>query len=475
MNILWRREEVLKALSGRAVGDIPEAFSDIIIDSRHVSKDSVFFAIKGARFDGHDFALAAHKNGASLVIIDEAHAEIFAKEAVPHVVVKDVLQALTDLARAARARAKAKIIAITGSVGKTTTKELTRFMLQFSKTVHANPGSFNNHWGLPLTLARLPQDSQYAIFELGMNHKGEIAELVRLLKPHVALITNVAAAHFGNFSSLAEIAQAKAEIFLGLEDDGIALLPKDDSFFSFFEGCAQKYKIKTFGRDLHADYVLLKEDYFEEYSVLHVDIEDRQALFRLNSTGAHNSYDCLAALSIIASLNIDIMPLLGYLSQWQPLSGRGRRYCLKDAQGSFVLIDETYNASPLSMAAALKNLCIIPISFGGRRIAILGDMLELGAMEEKFHKDLLPYFSSGDIAFLFLIGKNMRTLGQEIEQRLAGKVSCLYFSVVEEALSIIPNYIKNGDIVMVKSSHSIGTYKIVQKLLEKYNYQGETK
>jgi UDP-N-acetylmuramoyl-tripeptide--D-alanyl-D-alanine ligase len=244
MSDLWTSEAMVEAMGGRPFGRLPEGVPGISIDTRTLKRGEAFFAIKGERHDGHDFATAAHVAGAGLLVVAEEKLPALGRISVPMIVVVDVLAALEKLGAAARARSDAKIIAVTGSAGKTTTKEALRHALSAVGKVHASDKSFNNHWGVPLTLARMPADCGYAIFEIGMNHPGEIRPLVKLVRPHIAIVTLIAAAHLGYFKDLAEIAHAKAEIFEGVAPGGTALINRDDAHFALLQKLARKAGVK---------------------------------------------------------------------------------------------------------------------------------------------------------------------------------------------------------------------------------------
>ncbi len=322
------------------------------------------------------------------------------KISAPLIVVPDALQALEKLAKAARKRSKAKIIAITGSVGKTTTKEALKQVLATIGKVHANIASLNNHWGVPLTLARMPAESDYGIFEIGMNHKDEIRPLVKLVHPHVVLITHISAAHMGFFKNLEEIADAKAEIFEGLDDEGVALLNADNDFFSYLvqkaKQCGVK-KILSFGENESSDYQVKNIRLLTDSSSMVVCILGKDREIKIGAPGRHSVQNSLAVLAVCDAIGVDLEPIVLSLSHFSLQKGRGVRYRLAlPSGGEFHLIDESYNANPASMRAALNLLATGPVGKNGRRIAILGDMLELGVYSEKLHRDLVnPVHLSG--------------------------------------------------------------------------------
>jgi len=269
MSYLWTLQDFLAATDGRPVGDMPEGITGISIDSRTLKPGEAFFAIKGDNFDGHDFIGKAASAGAAIAVVSEDRLVALGRWNMPLIVVRDVLEAMVQLGRASRARSKAQIVAITGSVGKTTTKDMMRTVLSASGKVHASVASFNNHWGVPLTLARMPVDTRFGIFEIGMNHPGEITPLVAMVKPHVAMITNVAPAHLGAFDSIEDIARAKAEIFNGIVPGGYVLLNRDNDHFELLEKLAQRTgveHIQSFGATEGAEYrLIIQTDFSRRY------------------------------------------------------------------------------------------------------------------------------------------------------------------------------------------------------------------
>ncbi|WP_208440486.1 UDP-N-acetylmuramoylalanyl-D-glutamyl-2,6-diaminopimelate--D-alanyl-D-alanine ligase [Bartonella raoultii] len=468
MTALWDKRALVAAIGGFVVGNLPESFSGVSIDSRTLEKGDIFFCIKGHHLDGHDFALQAYERGAGVLIVAENRLADMEKISAPLIVVSDVLQALEKLGKAARERSKAKIIAVTGSVGKTTTKEALKQVLAIVGKVHANPASLNNHWGVPLTLARMPAESDYGIFEIGMNHKDEIRPLVKLVRPHVALITHISAAHMGFFKNLEEIAEAKAEIFEGLDKDGIAVLNADDDFFAYLVQKAKKWgveKIFSFGETENSDYQARDIRLSTEDSSVIVRILGRDREIKIGAPGRHIVQNSLAVLAVCDALGVDLEAVLLSLSDFSLQKGRGVRYRLSlPSGGEFSLIDESYNANPASMRAALDLLAIGPVGGNGRRIAILGDMLELGVYSEKLHRDLVKPVSLSGANPVFLFGKAMKFLASD----LSASVEVHYAENAEKILPLILAEIADGDLLMVKSSNSLYSSDIVRALLDRY-------
>ncbi|WP_019221477.1 UDP-N-acetylmuramoyl-tripeptide--D-alanyl-D-alanine ligase [Bartonella senegalensis] len=468
MKALWDKQALIAAIEGYAIGDIPETFSGISIDSRTLIDGDIFFCIKGHHLDGHDFAAQAYEQGAGVLIVAENRLTDMEKISAPLIVVPDVLQALEKLGKAARTRSKAKIIAVTGSVGKTTTKEVLKQVLATIGKVHANSASLNNHWGVPLTLARMPVESDYGIFEIGMNHKDEIRPLVKLVHPHVVVITHISAAHMGFFKNLEEIADAKAEIFEGLDEEGIAVLNADNDFFAYLvrkaKQCGVK-KILSFGETKNSDYQAKEIRLLTDYSSMVVCILGQDRAMKIGAPGRHSVQNSLAAIAVCGALGVDLEPILLSLSCFSLQKGRGVRYRLSlPSGGEFCLIDESYNANPESMRAALDLLATGPVGVEGRRIAVLGDMLELGAYSEKFHRDLVePVYLSGAHP-VFLFGEAMKFLATD----LSAYVKVHYAENSEKILPLLLEEISNGDLLMIKSSHSLSSSDIVRALLDHY-------
>ncbi|WP_074381287.1 UDP-N-acetylmuramoylalanyl-D-glutamyl-2,6-diaminopimelate--D-alanyl-D-alanine ligase [Bartonella doshiae] len=468
MTALWDKQALITAINGCAIGCIPEFFSGISIDSRTLAEGDIFFCIKGHHLDGHDFVAQAYARGAGVLIVAENRLAEMEKISAPMIVVPDVLQALEKLAQAARKRSKAKIIAITGSVGKTTTKEALKHALASVGKVHANLASLNNCWGVPLTLARMPIESDYGIFELGMNHKDEIRPLVKLVRPHVALITHIAAGHMGFFKNLQEIADAKAEIFEGLDDEGVVLLNADSDFFSYLFQRAKQCGVKqifSFGEAKNSDYQAREIHLSMDCSSTIVRIGGKDKVIKIGAPGRHIVQNSLAVLAACDVIGVDLAYVSHSLSHFSLQKGRGARYCLSlPSGGKFHLIDESYNANPASMCAALDLLATGPVGIGGRRIALLGDMLELGAYSEKLHRDLVKPICLSGAHLVFLFGEAMKSLAND----LSAYVKVHYAENTEKILSLLFAEISNGDLLMIKSSRSLYSSDIVAALLERY-------
>ena len=467
MTPLWTIQDLLDATGGRPLGDVPEAVSGISIDSRTAGAGDAFFAIRGERFDGHDFAGAAIANGAAVIVVDEAKLPALGHIQAPMVVVDDVLAALGRLGVAARSRTKAQIIAVTGSVGKTTTKSMLKHCLSEIGPTHAAVASFNNHWGVPLTLARMPAETQFGVFEIGMNHPGEITPLVKMVRPHVAIVTTIAAAHLGNFKNLNEIAAAKAEIFTGVVSGGHAVLNRDNEKFAALRKAAKAAgveRIHGFGENKQADFRLERVQLHAACSCFTARIGDDDVAVKIGVPGRHVVENALAVLGAAHLAGADLAKVAGALAGYRAEKGRGAQYKLMNGAGSFTLIDESYNANPASMRAAIALLGNARVGESGRRIAILGDMLELGRFSGKLHGELAEPLKAAKIDRVYLAGPEMKAL----ESALPPEIECEYRETTASLVPLVTKAVHAGDAVMVKSSLGIGFGAVVSALLDKF-------
>ncbi|WP_457150341.1 UDP-N-acetylmuramoylalanyl-D-glutamyl-2,6-diaminopimelate--D-alanyl-D-alanine ligase [Mesorhizobium sp. P5_C1] len=474
MSLLWTSEALVAGMDGRPLGPMPEGISGISIDSRSLQPGDAFFAIKGEVMDGHDFATAAIKAGAGVLVVAEGKLPSLGRLTAPIIVVEDVLVALEKLGVAARARSEAKIIAVTGSAGKTTTKEALRHVLSAVGKVHASAQSFNNHWGVPLTLARMPVDCDYAVFEIGMNHPDEIRPLVKMVRPHVAIVTMIAAAHLGFFRNLDEIARAKAEIFEGLEPDGAAVLNRDDGRWKLLDKMAHAAGVEHvygFGENARSTFRLIKCDLHADHSDITARIGGHEVTARVGAPGRHMVQNVLAVLGAAHLVGADLDRAALALADLSAERGRGKRHVLRHPGGPITLIDESYNANPASMGAAMALLNATPVTGEGRRIAVLGDMLELGDHSAKLHAALADLIVGTGTQTVFLGGPEMRALAE----RLPGEIETEYRAGVEELKPVLLAALKPGDVVMIKSSKGIGFAKLVDALLGKFPAQTTSK
>ncbi|MBB6178628.1 UDP-N-acetylmuramoylalanyl-D-glutamyl-2,6-diaminopimelate--D-alanyl-D-alanine ligase [Pseudorhizobium flavum] len=473
MSWLWTCDAMVGAMEGRPVGTLPEGITGISIDSRSIAPGEAFFAIKGDRVDGHDFASIAVANGASLIVVSEAKLPAMGRLTIPMIVVEDVLAALGKLGVASRERSRAQIVAVTGSVGKTTTKEMLRHVLAPSGKVHAAVASFNNHWGVPLTLARMPEEAQFGVFEIGMNHSDEIRPLVKMVRPHVAIITTIAAAHLGHFRNLEEIAAAKAEIFEGLEPGGAAILNRDNKQFAFLEQRAQEVgvgRIYTFGQHAKADFRLADFEGNAQSSTVWATLSGETVEVEIGTPGRHIAENAMAALGACTLVGADLGKAVAALAELRPVKGRGEQHRLGIGEGILTLIDESYNANPASMRAAIALLAASEPVASGRRIAILGDMLEMGEFSAKVHEELAGPILAAGIEHVWLAGAEITVLRDALPE----SVHCEYRSTTEELRDFAVRAVKPGDVVMVKSSLGIGFGKIVSALIDNYPAVSET-
>lgn len=468
MSVLWRGEVLAAAMQGRPVGTMPAGVTGISIDSRTLRPGDAFFAIRGDRFDGHDFATAAVKAGAGLLVVAEGRLPALGRITAPLLVVPDVLAALEAVGVAARARTRAKVVAVTGSVGKTTTKEALRLALGACGTVHVSDKSFNNHWGVPLTLARMPEDCDYAVFEIGMNHPGEIGHLARFVRPHVALVTLIAPAHLGHFSSLGEIARAKAEIFDSVEPGGHALVNHDDGQWKFLAQAAHDAGVEhvwSFGEHARATFRLAAWEPTAEGSHIRVAMAGREIAATIGAPGRHIVQNALAVLGAAYLTGAEVEKAAAALRGFAAETGRGRQHRLAHPSGgTFLLIDESYNANPASMKAALAVLGAMPVAESGRRIAVLGDMLELGAQSQALHAGLAAPLAEAGADRVLLAGPEMAALADA----LPADMPCKHRDSAEALKPLLLEAVQPGDVVMIKSSNGIGFAGLTQALLSEF-------
>jgi UDP-N-acetylmuramoyl-tripeptide--D-alanyl-D-alanine ligase len=461
---LWRVEEMAAAMAAQAVGSLPAGITGISIDSRTITPGEAYFAIKGEVHDGHEFVAAALANGAALAVVAQDKRAGLAADA-PLLVVPDVLAALRSLGVAARARSKAKVVAVTGSVGKTSTKEALRTALAAQGRTHASVASFNNHWGVPLTLARCPADAAYAIYEIGMNHAGEIEPLVKMVRPHLAIITTVEPVHLEFFAGVEAIADAKAEIFAGVEPGGAAVLNCDNSQFARLKTRAEERgiaRIVSFGSGEGADARLLDVALHAAGSAVHANILGQEITYKLALPGRHMALNSLAVLAAATLLGADLVAAALALAGITPVTGRGARRRLVVGQGEATLIDESYNANPASMAAAIAVLGQAAVAPRSRRIAVLGDMLELGPTGADLHRGLAEAVAAANVDLVFCCGPLMRNLWDALPSARQGG-----YAENSAALEpLVAAALRAGDALMVKGS--LGSrMKLIVTALEK--------
>ena len=453
MNWLWTGAE-LAAATGTPVAIAGVA--GVSIDTRSLKPGDLFVALHDQR-DGHDFVADALDKGAAAALVARALPGVAPERLI---IVPDPLAALGQMAKAARARSAARVVAVTGSVGKTGTKDMLRMIFADQGQVHAAEKSYNNHWGVPLTLARLPREAAFAVIELGMNHPGEIAPLARLARPHVALITTVAAVHAGAFASVAEIADEKAAIFEGLVPGGIAILPADNAHFERLFAVAQRHagNIVTFGRADAATFQQIEARPGPTATVINARGPEGPFLFKLGAPGLHLAMNALGALTAAQAAGADLARAALSLAAWRAPAGRGARLGIalgpSGMDGRITLIDESYNANPASMGAALDLLTLCPVEDGigrvaaGRRIAILGDMLELGDAELALHAALASHAALDRISIIHCVGSRMKALHEALPGNKRGQ----WFETSQACAAMAAKLLDAGDVVMVKGS-----------------------
>ena len=440
---LWTSFDAAVATGGKTAGRW--VANGVSIDTRSLERGDLFVALTGESRDGHEFVADALKKGAAAALVSRHPPGVL--EDAPLLMVGDTQKGLEDLGRAARARSKARIVAVTGSAGKTTTKEMLRLILSRSGSVAASAASYNNHWGVPLSLARMPLDSAYAVLEVGMNHAGEIRALVQFVRPHVAVITTVAPAHLEHFGTVEAIADAKAEIFEGIEPGGAAILPVENPQFDRLLAHAKASKVTnilTFGKAPSADAHLLSATTQGDGQNVLATIGKMRLAFAVSAAGGHIAMNAIAALLAARELGADVSRGADELANFAALKGRGARFQAGDVE----VIDESYNANPASMAAAIELLAKAEPQRGGRRIAALGDMRELGPESASLHKALARNLAAARADLVFLCGPNMRALWDALPAKTRGHHS-------ETSTELAPKMmgaLKSGDVVLVKGS-----------------------
>ena len=466
---LWDAVELARAMRGVAVGQFQ--VSGVEIDSRAVVPGDLFFALKGEAMDGHKFVASAFAKGAAAVVVDRPVDG-------PHILVDDTSSALELLAAAARSRTSAQIIGVTGSVGKTGVKEAIFAALDRSSrgNSHRSVKSYNNHVGVPLSLARTPARSDFAVFEMGMNHAGEIAALTRQVRPHVAVITTIAPAHIEMLGSEEAIADAKAEIFEGLEGfggagGGVAIIPADSPHYARLKDAAEEHKVAavSFGRAAHADVRLLDAVPAPGGgSLVTADLGDRRICYTVAEPGEHWIANSLAVMAAVRAVGGDLGAAGLALAEMQGLKGRGERSTVAAKSGTALLIDESYNANPASMRATLAQLGVTPAK---RRIAVLGAMKELGAHGPAYHAALLEPLQAASADYAILVGDEMAVLADELgkanQSSLGKPVPFAHCSNARDAIAVLREFgLEGGDAILVKGSNSVGLGALVAALAQ---------
>ena len=455
MTALWTSADAVAATGGETTCDW--AAQGVSIDTRTLRPGDLFVALSAAR-DGHDFVAQALENGAAAALV--THRPDGVPEDAPLLIVPDVLTALEAMGRAARARTKARVIAVTGSVGKTSTKEMLRSALAPQGKTHAAEASYNNHWGVPLTLARMPKDTKFAVIEVGMNHPGEIAPLVKMARPHVAMVTIVAAAHLEAFEDINGIAREKASICEGLEPKGVAILNGDLPTTPILIAAAQKAgaRIITFGQSPACHHRLTDVRIREAHTVAQGRAWRTPILLKVGTEGRHFAVNALAVIAAVGAVGADRARALMDLAQWHPPGGRGtiEKLVLDPAREADYaeLIDDAFNANPTSLTASLEVLVARTPRHGigrinkGRRIAVLGDMLELGPQENALHAQMAADPSFAQVDIVHCVGPRMRHLYDALPQGKRGE----WVETVDKLIPKASRCLDSGDVILVKGS-----------------------
>ncbi len=461
MTALWSATEIAAATSGQTSGTWTA--SGVSIDTRTLVKGDLFVALRGPTHDGHDHIGSALTAGASGFFVHRKPEAFSPNYEDKLLLVKDTFTGLNNLGQAARTRCHGKIIGVTGSVGKTGTKEALKLAFGALGSTHATSGNLNNHWGVPLSLARMPRDTQFGVFEIGMNHPGEIAPLAKLVAPHVVIVTTVAAVHLEFFDTVAGIADEKASIAAGLVNGGTAILPADSEYFDRLKmqvrnhGCTD---IISFGADGDSHARLVGAAFNPKGMQVAADILGQRITFDLGVTGKQWAINALAVLAAVKMANGDVLSSAAALSQLVPTKGRGTRTTVGLPTGTFTLIDESYNASPVSVKALADTLGQIKANSKGRVALVLGDMLELGPQAPELHAELSTAILASDIDLVFTAGPLMENLHNALPRDKRGG----HAKDSNKLAHIVTAAVKPGDIFAVKGSHSSHMSIVVEAL-----------
>lgn len=464
MTALWTSAALTAATHGHWPAG-SAAVNGLSIDTRTLQRGDLFVALKDVR-DGHEFVRNAFAAGAAAALVDAAHAKGLVG-AGPLLVVEQVLAGLERLGQAGRARMHGRVIAVTGSVGKTSTKEMLRTVFEPQGATHASVASYNNHWGVPLTLARMPAKTEFGIFEVGMNHSFEILPLSGFVRPEIAIVTTVEPVHLAQFPSLAAIADAKGEIFSGLVPGGIAVLNRDNPNFERLKAHAMASpagRIVAFGEHADAGVRLISANCHADYSDVEADVLGVKVRYRIGAPGRHLVQNSLAVLAAVKLAGADVAAAGAALADFAPSEGRGKRLALPAPGGIITLLDESYNANPSSMKAAMQVAGTIPVGAGGRRIAVLGDMLELGVSGPELHASLADPVEKGGIDLVFCAGPLMKSLFDALPKARRGGYSADSAGLEPLVLEAV----RAGDVVTVKGSNGSRMARIVTALKTRY-------
>ncbi len=460
---MWNRIEI-EEIFGLDKNLLPDlTVSGVSIDTRTLQSNDIFIALKGDHLDGHAYVQKAKELGASLAIVDRK-----LDVNIPQVVVPCTQKAMEKLGQAARRRASGKVIAVTGSVGKTSTKEILRQVLSCMGGVSCSVSSFNNHWGVPLSLARFSGAVPFGIFEIGMNHPGEIAPLSNQVQPHIAIITAIGAAHIGNMGTIKAIAEEKSDIFSGVVPGGTVILPRDSEYFDFMKDKARSFGISqiiSFGKhpesDIHLEHYSL--DDLARMAQVSAKIIGKSYAYNLPLIGEHFALNSLIVFAVAQALGLSYEAVTKALENLEPIAGRGKQYKIPLEKGHYTLIDDAYNANLISMTAGLTVLNSIPLSCSAKRIAILGEMLELGEFSHDHHMQIASQVKSSEIDLVYAVGAEMECLFEALPSEKKGG----YALKAETLIPLVEKAIQPGDVVFVKGSKGSRVSLIVDFLLKK--------
>jgi UDP-N-acetylmuramoyl-tripeptide--D-alanyl-D-alanine ligase len=457
MTPLWTHAELLAATGGKETGNFDA--EGVAFDSREIGKGDLFFALKGDATDGHLFIDKAFANGAAGAIVSEP-------VGYPHILVDDTFAALNALGIASRDRMQGKVVGVTGSAGKTGTKEALYAALDRSSRgkAHRSVKSYNNHVGVPLSLARMRRDTLFGVFEMGMNHAGEMRELSKLVRPHAAIVTTIAPAHIEFFKDESGIADAKAEIFESLMPGGTAIIPADNAHYRRLRDAAEKYtdNVVSFGFSAEADVRVLDHvGAADGGSLITAKLPGGALCYTLSQSGLHWIANSLAVLAAVEAVGGDLAAAGLAMAELGGLAGRGARHKIAVDGGEALLLDESYNANPASMAATLAELGKVD----GRKIAVLGTMKELGHKSDEYHLALAGPLAAAKVDKVILVGEEMQILAEKLKAGVEGPAEFAHCASAKEALELLQNDLRNSDTILVKGSNSMGLSMIVNALV----------
>jgi murE/murF fusion protein len=457
----WSNLLAKKVFKNNSLNDVN--YSGVSINTKNIKKNNLFFAIRGKKNDGHKFVKEAFKKGAIRSIVSTKKGQPFSNKIIK---VKNTFSSLNDLAKVTRDATSAQIIGITGSTGKTTLKNLIGFALKNYGKVYYSPHSYNNKFGVPLSLSNLKSNTEYGVFEIGMDKKGEINNLSKIVKPEIAIITNISEAHIKNFNTLKDIAKAKSEIIDNISKDGNIILNRDDKFFRFLSNKAKKRGIRviSFSSKQKANISLLESKMIKNYYRLKIIVKNK--IFYFNTKYSTNNFisNILACISVLSVLNLDLKSMKNKFANFSIPNGRGDIKIVKKFQKKFKFIDESYNANPLSMSSAIQNMNYYKREGNIKKLVFLGDMLELGKKSKKLHKKLSIIINKSDIDKVFVYGKHIKETFNLLSRNKKGKV----FNNLKEAYDHFNKIVHNNDLLMVKGSNATGLNQFSKNIKRGY-------